>query len=328
MVARLLQLIFFYFTLKCIIGLNSISFKKFEKSKTRASALSMHFEEATATTLLPVGALTRERYVACNRFKCRPNAFAKFEKRWADRTSRLAQLEGFRWFSLLKRVEGFGSDYSVEGAFGNYMSLTVWDTKEAFDAWRTGDAFKEAHGGGGITDFIKLLGTALFILDGAPKPAFYDGLLPEIGEIAQPGQVAGGWRSDIVADGINELSPEVFVAMNRFTIPPENTIGFEQRWLNRESQLKTMPGFKFFTMLRRDATQADDGYNYISLSLWQDRAAFENWKNSPNFGAAHGQNKSAAPESTPKPPSAPMFKVPPKTAFYEGKLVLCSSMGP
>jgi hypothetical protein len=47
-----------------------------------------------------------------------------------------------------------------------------------FDAWRTGEAFKEAHGGGGMSDFFKLLGTALFILDGAPKPAFYAGDLP------------------------------------------------------------------------------------------------------------------------------------------------------
>jgi hypothetical protein len=26
----------------------------------------------------------------------------------------------------------------------------------AFDAWRTGEAFKEAHGGGGIGDFMKV----------------------------------------------------------------------------------------------------------------------------------------------------------------------------
>jgi hypothetical protein len=37
------------------------------------------------------------------------------------------------------------------------------------------DAFKEAHGGGGLSGFVGLLTTALFILDGGPKPAFYDG---------------------------------------------------------------------------------------------------------------------------------------------------------
>ena len=72
----------------------------------------------------------------------------KFEKRWADRKSRVAQLEGFRFFTLLKRVAIPGiSDYSKDGDFGNYVSLTVWENKDCFDAWRTGDAFKEAHGG-------------------------------------------------------------------------------------------------------------------------------------------------------------------------------------
>jgi len=303
------------------------------KSCSPSNQLNMHFEEATAETVLPTGALNRERYIACNRFKCRPNAFAKFEKRWADRTSRLAELEGFRWFSLLKRVEEFGADYSEEGGFGNYMSMTVWDNKDAFDEWRTGEAFKEAHGGGGITDFMKLLGTALFILDGAPKPAFYDGILPEVAdEVGQVGSVKNGWRSDIVADGVNELNAEVFVAMNRFSIEPEMAIPFEQRWANRESKLKEMPGFRFFSMMRRDATQADDGYNYISLSIWEDKAAFENWRSSQNFAQAHGQGKK--PESGEGKPSGPpagppkLFKVPPKTAFYEGKLVLTSEIGP
>ena len=53
----------------------------------------------------------------------------------------------------------------------NYISFTLWATKDDFNAWRTGEAFKEAHGGGGIVDFLKLIGTALFIIDGSPKPA-------------------------------------------------------------------------------------------------------------------------------------------------------------
>jgi heme-degrading monooxygenase HmoA len=37
---------------------------------------------------LAEGQLTSTRYIASNRFKVRPNAGAKFEKRWAERTSR------------------------------------------------------------------------------------------------------------------------------------------------------------------------------------------------------------------------------------------------
>eukprot|EP00640_Fibrocapsa_japonica_P003225 CAMPEP_0113943270 /NCGR_PEP_ID=MMETSP1339-20121228/22520_1 /TAXON_ID=94617 /ORGANISM="Fibrocapsa japonica" /LENGTH=328 /DNA_ID=CAMNT_0000948099 /DNA_START=52 /DNA_END=1038 /DNA_ORIENTATION=+ /assembly_acc=CAM_ASM_000762 len=291
--------------------------------------LSMHFEEALAEKTLQEGSLTRERYIACNRFKCRPKAAAKFEKRWVDRTSRLAELDGFKWFALLRRVEEYGADYSAEGEFGNYMSLTVWDDKDSFNSWRTGEAFKEAHGGGGITDFVKLLGTALFILDGAPKPAFFDGLLPLASDA--PSKIASkavdGWRKDIVADGENLVEPEVFVAMNRFSIPEEARIPFEQRWAKRESELKDLPGFRFFNMLRRDATEADDGYNYISMSVWEDRGSFEGWRASQQFNKAHGSEKPSGEEAS-KPKAPPMFKTPPKTAFYEGKVVLESAGGP
>lgn len=112
---------------------------------------TMHFEEA----LIGNTALTNEnlpscRYIASNRFKVKNNAGPKFEKRWAERKSRfgtkkiivafhqnisccnlrmkiirLANLNGFRFFSLFKRVQDFDADYSAEGEFGNYISLTV-----------------------------------------------------------------------------------------------------------------------------------------------------------------------------------------------------------
>ena len=61
----------------------------------------------------------------------------------------------------MKRVNDFGADYVDEGEFGNYVSFTIWQDKDCFDVWRTGDAFKEAHGGGGLTDFIQLLSTEI-----------------------------------------------------------------------------------------------------------------------------------------------------------------------
>jgi len=47
-----------------------------------------------------------------------------------------------------------------------------------------------------------LLTTALFILDGGPKPAFYDGLLPAINfENSNTNlDMDGGWRK-VAADG-------------------------------------------------------------------------------------------------------------------------------
>ena len=48
--------------------------------------------------------LSTERYIATNRFKVKPSAGAKFEQRWATRKSRLAELDGFRYFHLMRRV--------------------------------------------------------------------------------------------------------------------------------------------------------------------------------------------------------------------------------
>lgn len=107
---------------------------------TATGRVTMHFEEALlGNSLLTQESLTRERYIATNRFKVRSNAGAKFEKRWADRKSRLADLAGFRFFTLLKRVDAFDSDYKDDGEAGNYISFTIWENKDNFDAWRTGD---------------------------------------------------------------------------------------------------------------------------------------------------------------------------------------------
>merc|ERR1711871_1196048 len=129
------------------------------------------------------------------------------EKRWADRKSRLANLPGFRYFSLLRRVEGDGSDQPSELDDKNYISMTVWENRENFNEWRTGEAFKEAHGGGGtmlesVVGFTKLLTTQLFILDGGPKVAFYDGLIPAINSANTKNdeKIQGGWRQ-VEADG-------------------------------------------------------------------------------------------------------------------------------
>jgi heme-degrading monooxygenase HmoA len=52
----------------------------------------------------------------------RPNSQAKFEKRWADRSSRLASLEGFRYFHLMRRVALENEVNSGE----KYLFCAVW----------------------------------------------------------------------------------------------------------------------------------------------------------------------------------------------------------
>lgn len=305
------------FAIWAVAQIATIGFKL--PGKTRAchlSTLRMHFEEAiNGNSLISPASLPADRYLATNRFRVRDGKMAKFEKRWADRKSRLAELPGFRFFSLFKRVPAYGVNFEDEDGYGNYISFTYWEDKSHFDAWRTGEAFKEAHGGGGITDFVKLLGTALFILNGSPKPAFYDALLVNPGETLSFA-TENGWRN-VVSDGQNCIDPDIFMVQNKFKIVRGKEVDFEQQWANRDSKLKEVPGFVGFSLLRRDADKADDGYNYISNVIWKNQRAFETWKSSDAFKSAH-LNAGG---------SEVFYEVPPKMAFYEGKLTLSSPRG-
>lgn len=275
------------------------------------------------TVQLSDGQLNAERYVASNRFKLQKDKGPTFEKRWAERKSRLANLDGFRFFTLMRRVDGMpagvgGPPKQSTDEEYDYVSLTIWEDKTGFDAWRTGEAFKEAHGGGTIFGFAEMLVSSLMVLRGGPKPAFYDGLLPVMKPPPEgtPWKAVGGWR-DVPADGVNPLDADVFVAMNRFKVLPGKESAFEQRWSDRESKLEDMEGFLTFLMLRRDALNADDGYNYSTLTVWRDRSAFDSWRASSANAKAH--SKAAEAE--------PMFDGPPSPVMFEGVLALLSDKG-
>ena len=129
-----------------------------EEDTAASSSSSSFAEDDNETELTGKGLLRRDRYVATNRFAVRPGKEAKFEKRWATRKSRLASLDGFKYFHLMRRValneDGttsyLGGDKADGTNMGNYVSFTIWQKKSHFSAWRKGDAFKEAHGGTSI----------------------------------------------------------------------------------------------------------------------------------------------------------------------------------
>ncbi len=266
------------------------------------------------TAILPKDAIKAERYVASNRFKLQKGKGPQFEKRWAERKSRLSKLDGFRFFTLMRRVsEGRGEEEESD-----YVSLTIWSNKEYFDAWRTGEAFKEAHGGGTIFGFAEMLISSLMVLKGGPKPAFYDGLMPistSPDALINEWQQADGWRR-VIADGKTPLKSDVYVAMNRFKVFPGSEVAFEQRWKERESDLENCEGFQTFVLLRRDALQADDGFNYSTLTIWKDEASFNKWR--------EGSSKKAHAKAD---QAKPLFKMPPSPVFYEGVLALIDPQG-
>jgi len=292
-------------------------------------------EETSSTTKSNLKKLKRDRYIATNRFSVRKGQEAKFEKRWVTRKSRLAQLDGFRYFHLMRRVKlnddgvttSYDNGHEEDRNQGNYVSFTIWKEKKHFNAWRNGDAFKEAHGGTSITAFLSTMMNSALVLNGPPRPAFYDGLLLQGLKPDSIPETEDGWRKVTVIDG-QVLPEECFIACNQFFIPNENGVEFEQRWANRESKLKECDGFVSFSLLRRDGSAKGHGTvplditepTYQSTTIWRDRAAFEAWKNGGAFKAAHGQSGGATP---PKP----LWSKPPEPVFYEGTLVISSEEG-
>ncbi len=77
----------------------------------------------------------------------------------------------------------------------------------------------------------------------------------------------------------------MYLTMNRFRVKPGREEDFEQVWKTRETHLHEVPGFVAFHLMRGEARE--DHTLYASHTLWQSRAAFEDWTRSEAFRAAH-----------------------------------------
>ena len=76
-------------------------------------------------------------FLAMNRFKIARGFEDGFEKVWRERDSYLSEVEGFVSFNLMK---GMATE-----EFVLYASHSVWQSKEAFEAWTDSEHFRKAH---------------------------------------------------------------------------------------------------------------------------------------------------------------------------------------
>jgi heme-degrading monooxygenase HmoA len=76
-------------------------------------------------------------FIAMNRFRIAPGAEETFEKLWRERDSYLDVVPGFREFRLLRGPS--------DEACTLYASHTVWESREAFEAWTKSESFVKAH---------------------------------------------------------------------------------------------------------------------------------------------------------------------------------------
>jgi heme-degrading monooxygenase HmoA len=301
-----------------------------------APRLAMATVEAVDTDvdMANKGLMKRDRYIATNRFAVRKDQQAKFEKRWTVRKSRLATLPGFKYFHLMRRVDlndngtaSYKGGETEDEAQSNYVSFTVWDKKSDFSAWRSGEAFKEAHGGTSIGAFLTTMISSAFVLRGAPRPAFYDALLMASKKPENMPPTVDGWRQ-VEADGENTLPAECFVGMENFFVPPEHASAFENFWATASPSFDDFEGFVAFSVMRRDGQAKGHGMvemsmnepTYVATLVFKDRMSFETW--SSTHGSAPPKEGADAP-----PPPPKMWDRAPEKVYYEGTLVITGEEG-
>jgi len=78
-------------------------------------------------------------YIAMNRFKVQLGSEEAFEAIWKNRDSKLAEMNGFQQFLLLR-----GPVNEAEG-FTLFASHTVWASHEDFIAWTKSENFRSSH---------------------------------------------------------------------------------------------------------------------------------------------------------------------------------------
>lgn len=83
-----------------------------------------------------------------------------------------------------------------------------------------------------------------------------------------------------------------YIAMNRFRVREGSEDEFETTWLSRDVQLREVPGFVKFHLLR--GPKRDDYTLYASHTTWENEQAFENWTRSEAFKKAHANTGKSA----------------------------------
>lgn len=80
-------------------------------------------------------------FIAMNRFRIAPGREQDFVDVWRQRETYLDEVPGFREFHLL---QGPSDEQCTL-----FASHSVWDSREAFEAWTRSEAFRKAHASAG-----------------------------------------------------------------------------------------------------------------------------------------------------------------------------------
>ncbi len=88
--------------------------------------------------------------------------------------------------------------------------------------------------------------------------------------------------------------------MNRVPVAPGWEEAFEGRFRRRAGSIERQPGFLRLQILRpagEGPPRGEQAREYVVLTCWRDRAAFEAWVGSEDFRAAHAGPHRLPPEA-------------------------------
>lgn len=105
----------------------------------------------TFNQLPPPRHITLESYamfIAMNRFKIALGKEEEFVDIWRQRDSHLEGVSGFREFHLLQGEKT--AEYAL------FASHTVWESRQAFEAWTHSESFRRAHANAGTAKGVYL----------------------------------------------------------------------------------------------------------------------------------------------------------------------------
>ncbi|MES1926003.1 antibiotic biosynthesis monooxygenase [Salinisphaera sp. T31B1] len=87
-------------------------------------------------------------FIAMNRFKIKPGHEEEFLDIWRGRDTHLQEVPGFKRFNLLQ-----GETTEAHTLFASH---SLWESRDAFEAWTRSEAFRKAHANAGSRKEIYL----------------------------------------------------------------------------------------------------------------------------------------------------------------------------
>ena len=82
----------------------------------------------------------------------------------------------------------------------------------------------------------------------------------------------------------------MYVAINRLRVPTEYAEHLERAFSHSSASMSAVPGFRAFKFLKNE-----QGGEYLVVTEWDDRAAFEAWTQSEAFARAHAETNPNSP---------------------------------